>query len=75
MNLPSATTETAGSHPRCVADITVPVDSIPTSVSAEIEVSRARSAVGDGDITLSVVTTPEVPFWFKGLYLALFTRA
>lgn len=47
----------------------------PLNLISEIENDKARSALGDGDVTLSVVAPEGDRFWFDGLYLALFTKA
>lgn len=77
MNLPTADANTPADHPRCVADLSFVWDEKgelfnPTHV---IENSRAASAIGDGDVTLTVVADEGVEFWFDELFLALFAKA
>ena len=75
MNLPSATAETPLPHPKCIAEVSVVWTGAPLSVAQEIDDTRARSAIGEGDITLSIVSGKDILFWFQGLYLALFAKA
>jgi len=75
MNLPTANAKTLATHPRCIARFPVVWKGVPLNLSEQIEDVKARSAAGDGDITLSVVTDEGVKFWFDGLYMALFAQA
>lgn len=75
MNLPSADSSTQADHPRCMMDAPVVWEGEPLNLINEIENEKARSALGDGDVTLSVVAPEGVKFYFDGLYLALFAKA
>jgi len=75
MNLPSANADTPRGHSKCVAEVSVVWAGSPVSIAQEIDDSKARSAIGEGDITLSIVAEAGVSFWFKGLYLALLANA
>jgi len=75
MNLPSAKADTDSNHPRCIAEIPVVWEGKPINIAHEIEDHKARGAIGQGDVTLSVVAPDGVKFWFEGLYLALFAKA
>lgn len=75
MNLPSADSNTKADHPRCVMDVPVVWTGEPLNLISEIENEKARSALGESDVTLSVVAPEGVKFWFEGLYLALFAKA
>ncbi len=75
MNLPSADSNTQTDHPRCMMDAPVVWEGEPLNLISEIENDKARSALGDGDVTLSVVAPEGVKYRFDGLYLALFTKA
>ena len=75
MNLPSASFDTPASHPRCIANISITWREKEINLAHEISISVAKASIGDGDITISVVTQEGVRFWFKGLYLALFAKA
>lgn len=75
MNLPSANWSTPTSHDRCVLDREIEWQGQPISVIQELDDTTARSCLGDGDITLSVVTDEGVSFWMSGLFLTLFAQA
>lgn len=75
MNLPTATANTPPDHPRCVADLSFVWNGEPFSPTHVIENTKARSAIGEGDVTLSVVADESVEFWFDQLFLALFAKA
>ena len=76
MNMPTASTETPSNHPRCVANINVIWNEATLNLAEVLDEAKAKSAIGDADITLTVVCSdPNLRFWFNGLYLALFTLA
>lgn len=75
MNLPSANAETDPDHPRCVAKFPIAWDGQTLNPIREIDNTKARSSIGEGDISLTVVASPGCKFWFSGLYLALFAEA
>lgn len=75
MNLPSADATTPAEHPRCVADLSLVWEGKPLNPTQVIENSKARSAIGDSDVTLTVVADAGVKFWFDGLFVALFAKA
>jgi L-asparaginase len=75
MNLPSANAKTSVDHPRCVANFSVVWNGKAVDLLQQLEDVKAKSAIGQGDVTLSVVSDEGVRFWFAGLYLALFARA
>jgi L-asparaginase len=75
MNLPTADASTPADHPRCVADLSFVWNGELFNPTHVIEKRRARSAIGEGDVTLSVVADEGVEFWFDELYLALFAKA
>ncbi len=47
----------------------------PINEARVIELTKARSVIGDSDVTLSVVAPEGKKLWFDGLYLALFAKA
>ena len=47
----------------------------PINEGQIIELTKARSVIGDGDVTLSVVAAGGKKLWFDGLYLALVAKA
>lgn len=75
MNMPSANGDTPPGHPRCVADLPVVWEGKPQSLAHIIETTKAKSLIGDGDVTLTVVVPTGKKMWFDGLYLALFAKA
>lgn len=75
MNFRSASTETKPSHPRCVARFPIVWENVELNLIQQIDDTKARSNIGEGDITLTVVASPGCQFWFSGLYLALFAEA
>lgn len=75
MNHPTAKATTSHTHERCVAELKVQVGSDPINVAVLIEDAKLKNAIGDGEITLSVVSDPGVKFWFEGLFLAVFAHA
>ena len=46
-----------------------------TLIAEAANLDDARSAMGDGNIILSVIPMGGVKIWFRGLYLALFAKA
>jgi len=75
MNLPSANSGTLSDHDRCLFEFECKWDGKPLNFTEQIDNSKAMSAIGDGDVTLSVVADESVGFWFEGLYLTLFAKA
>lgn len=75
MNLPSSTWGTPISHDRCVFNREIEWQGQPISIIEELDDTTTRSCLGDGDITLSVVTDEGVSFWMSGLFLTLFAKA
>ncbi|MEM7475956.1 MAG: asparaginase [Planctomycetota bacterium] len=75
MNLPSADSSTPFDHPKCIANLTEVWSGSKANLLCTIDDTKARSSIGDGDITLTVVSDEGVKFWFKGLFLALFAHA
>jgi L-asparaginase len=75
INLPNASASTPATHLKCVAELSFIWDGVAMSRAHPIDTKRSRSAMGEGDITLSVVAPEGVKFWFQGLFLALFTSA
>jgi L-asparaginase len=75
MNMPRATWETSAAEPRCVLDRSVTWKGEPLGITEILDDEKARSSIGDSDISLSVIVPEGVTLWFKGLYLALFARA
>ena len=75
MNKPSATPETPADDVRCVADIPLVWDEQPQNLAHVIEINKAKSVIGDSDVTLKVVVSGGKKFRFDGLYLALFAKA
>ena len=75
MNKPSATPETPADDVRCVADIPLVWDEQPQNLAHVIEINKAKSVIGDSDVTLKVVVSGGKKFWFDGLFLALFAKA
>jgi len=72
MNKPTADARTAADDPRCVAELPLVWNSQPINEARIIELIKARSVIGDSDVTLSVVAPEGKRLWFDGLYLALF---
>jgi L-asparaginase len=77
MNFQSATESTPATHSKCIAQLAFVWDGAPISRATPIINTRqVQSAIGEeADVTLSVVGPKGVKFWFKGLFLALFTGA
>lgn len=75
MNLPMANSSTPADHPRCVANLSLEWSGDPLNPTEIIENSKAASAIGDGDVTLTVVADEGVEFWFDELFLTLFAKA
>lgn len=75
MNLPTASIETSPDHKRCIAEIPLTWKGEDVNLTHEISNYKLKNAVGDGDITISVVVPKGIKFWFKGLYLALLAKA
>ena len=75
MNKPSATHETPADDARCVADIPLVWDDTPQNLAHVIEITKAKSVIGDSDVTLKVVVSGGKKLWFDGLFLALFAKA
>ena len=76
MNMPTATSATPASNARCVADISDVWRGEPLNLAEILDETKTKSVIGDGDITLTVVSpNTDLRFWFKGLYLALFADA
>ena len=75
MNKPSATHETPADDARCVADIPLVWDDTPQHLAHVIEITKAKSVIGDSDVTLKVVVSGGKKLWFDGLFLALFAKA
>ncbi len=75
MNMPRANSETPSDEPRCIMERHVTWKGEPINLAHIIDDNRARSSLGDGDITLSVVVPEGIQFWFNGLFLALFATA
>ncbi|MGA2434412.1 MAG: asparaginase, partial [Bryobacteraceae bacterium] len=69
MNLPSANSQTPATHQRCIGAFPMVWRGDPVNLLQELEDEKARSAIGDGDVTLSVVAERGVRVWFEGLYL------
>jgi len=75
MNFASADSSTSADHDKCIAEMNVKWDGEPINHAVQIDDSKARSAIGDSDVLLSVVAEDGVEFWFDGLFLAVFAKA
>jgi L-asparaginase len=75
MNKPTADAKTPADDPRCVAELPLVWNGQPINEARIIELTKARSVIGDSDVTLSVVAPEGKKLWFDGLYLALFAKA
>lgn len=75
MNMPSASGDDPSQHPRCIAALNLVWDGQPITVARVIDEVQAKSLIGDGDITLTVVATGQTHFRFRGLFLAVFSNA
>lgn len=75
MNKPTADAKTPADDPRCVAELPLVWNGQPINEARVIELTKARSVIGDSDVTLSVVAPEGKKLWFDGLYLALFAKA
>lgn len=75
MNKPTANSKTPDADPRCVAELPLVWNGQPINEARIIELTKARSVIGDSDVTLSVVAPEGKKLWFDGLYLALFAKA
>ena len=75
INHPGATAATPSDHPSCAAQLPLVWDGTPLNPVFVIEDQSARSAIGEGEVTVSVVVDEGVRLWFQGLSLALFAKA
>lgn len=75
MNLPSASKETDANHAKCIfnREFSSAGDSI--NITEILDDTKAKSSIGDNDITLTIIVEGVEAFAFKGLYLALFANA
>jgi len=75
INMPRANKDTSKNEDRCVHTFTFNYTEESIVLIQDIT-DRAKHVLGDGDIIVSVVSpNPNIKFYFKGLYLALFSKA
>jgi L-asparaginase len=75
MNKPTADAQTPAEDPRCVAEIPTVWNGQTINEARIIELTKARSVIGESDVTLSIIAPEGKKIWFEGLYLALFAKA
>lgn len=75
MNKPSANTKTSGDDPKCLTEWPIIWNGTLINEARIVDLTKVRSIIGDGDITLTVVPPKGIKIWFDGLFLALFAKA